>query len=181
MKSLARSFGTAVAVLWIGLNAAGANAQPPACPRPAIARLMALAGEWTVAWDSRVNDTLVAVSNAHATITPANAGCGLVERLEGQLRGTAMGLTTLISAPAADSLELAYADSDHGGVLIFEGSIHGDTVQFAWSRELGTRRQMVRREYSGITSTRFTTRTLMSPDSGNNWILVQRARYERRR
>jgi hypothetical protein len=54
-----------------------------------------LVGEWTVEWDSRVNDTLVAVDDAHATITAAAAGCAFVERLEERLRGSTMGLTPI--------------------------------------------------------------------------------------
>jgi hypothetical protein len=171
----------AIVVLWSGARAGHLHAQPAGCPRPSIARLMALAGEWTVAWDSRVNDTLVPVLKSHATLTKTNADCALVERLEGELRGSAMGLTTLIAAQAPDSLELAYVDSDHGGLLVFEGTTRGDTIRFAWSRDLGTRRLMVRREYSAITASSFTTQTFMSPDSGRNWTLVQRARYERKR
>jgi hypothetical protein len=90
-------------------------------------------------------------------------------------------LSVRAAAPTADSLELAYVDSDHGSILTFAGTVRGDTIRFAWSRDLGTRVLMVRREYTAMTPNSFATHTFMSPDSGRNWILVQQARYVRTR
>ncbi len=96
-----------------GLPAGSAKGQA-ACPRPALLRLTPLAGEWTVTWESRVNDTLTLVADSRASIRLTANGCAMIERLDGRLRGEPMALTTMITAPAPDSLQLAYVDSGHG-------------------------------------------------------------------
>ena len=169
-------FGSAV----LAIQCHEAAGQAPSCPRRALLHLQPLIGEWNAEWDVRVDDTLFRVGNAHATIVAAAAGCGLVERLDGTFRGAPKGLLTVIAAPSSDSLQLTYVDSDHGGLLNFTGTIEGDTARFAWSRNLGDRTQLVRREYSGISTSGFSTQTIMSPDGGAHWVLVQRGRYTRR-
>jgi hypothetical protein len=175
------AIAAAITALGSGWTVQAAAAQAATCPRPALARLAMLVGDWAVAWDWRVGDSLLTVAGAHATVTRATAGCTLVERLEGRLRGAAIEVTSVIAAPTTDSLQLAYVDSEHGALLNFEGSARGDTIRFTWSRDAGQRRLIVRREYSGIGPHHFEVQALMSPDGGRNWILVHRARYERRR
>jgi hypothetical protein len=170
-----------ISALGSGWTVHAAVAQATTCPRPALARLATLVGDWTVVWDWRMGDSLLTVEDAHATITRATAGCTLIEQLEGRLRSAAIEVTSVIAAPTADSLQLVYIDSEHGALLNFEGSAQGDTIRLIWSREAGQRRLIVRREYSEIRPHHFEVQALMSPDGGRTWILVHRARYERRR
>jgi hypothetical protein len=161
------------------LVATSGSAQAPSCPRPALARLAGLVGTWTVDWKYRLGDEMLTVHRATATIEVGTAGCSVRESLDGTLSGKHLAITKLIAAPTADSLQLAYVDSDHGGVLLFGGSVHSDTIRLEWSRDLGTRHLLVRHEYTALGPRAFSTKTVMSPNSGQDWIVVQRAEYRR--
>lgn len=156
-----------------------ADGQPPACPRPVLARLAALAGRWSVEWSYTVDGQLRAIEQATATIDLAAGGCVVRERLEGQLQGRQLAVTTLVAAPSDDSLQRVYIDSDHGAFLVFDGVSTGDTLRFTWRWDLGTRYQVVRHEYQALDRTSFATETHMSPNDGAEWVVVQRARYRR--
>jgi hypothetical protein len=142
---------------------------------------MSLVGDWKVSLDWRVDGVLMPVADARATIASASGGCSVVEQLRGVLRETPIAVTTLIAAPDREGLQLAYVDSEHGDLLLFDGRESGNTVQFRWSRDLGERRVVVRREYGEITTRSFVMQAFMSPDGGTNWTLVQRALYDRTR
>lgn len=156
-----------------------ATGQTPACPRPASARLAVLAGRWSVDWRYLVDGQLRQVEQATATIDIAGGGCAIRERLEGRLRGHQLAVQTLIAASNDDALQRAYVDSDHGTLLVFDSVGSSDTIRFQWQRDLGTRQQVVRHEYLDLTRSAFVTETYMSPSAGEEWILVQRARYRR--
>lgn len=166
---------------WLVLASTLGSAQAPSCPRPVLARLSSLAGTWTVDWRYKLGDEMLVVDRATATIEIGTAGCSVRESLDGTLHGKHLSITKLIAAPTADSLQLAYVDSDHGGVLLFGGRVHGDTIRLEWSRDLGTRRLLVRHEFTALSRTTFSTKTVMSPNSGQDWIVVQRAEYRRNR
>jgi hypothetical protein len=166
---------------WLVLASTSGSAQAPLCPRPGLARLASLVGTWTVDWKYKLGDQMLAVDRATATIEVGTAGCSVQENLDGTLYGKHLAITKLIAAPTTDSLQLAYVDSDHGGVLLFGGSVHSDTIRLEWSRDLGTRRLLVRHEYTVVGPTAFSTKTVMSPNSGQDWIVVQRAEYRRNR
>ena len=156
-----------------------AEGQGPVCPRPALARLAVLAGRWSVDWAYLADGQLRTVEHATATIDITVGGCAVRERLEGQLRGRQLAVNTLVAAPTDNTLQRVYIDSDHGTFLVFDGLSAGDTIRFLWRRDLGTRQQLVRHEYSALNQESFATETYMSPNDGVDWILVQRARYRR--
>jgi len=156
------------------------TSQAGPCPRAALARLAELAGRWSVEWSYLLEGQLRTVDKAAATIDLAAGGCAVSERLEGELRGRPLAIHTLIAAPSDTTLQRVYIDSEHGTLLEFAGTITGDTIRFVWLRDLGTRRQVVRHEYTAITRASFATETCMSPNGGTDWIVVQRARYRRR-
>ena len=155
------------------------TAQARPCPRAALARLAELAGRWSVEWSYLLDGQLRTVDKAAATIDLAAGGCAVSERLEGELLGRPLAVHTLIAAPGDTTLQRVYIDSEHGTLLEFAGTITGDTIRFVWRRDPGTRRQVVRHEYTAITPTSFATETDMSPNGGTDWIVVQRARYRR--
>jgi hypothetical protein len=169
----------AVSVAALLLVSSVAEGQAPVCPRPALARLAALAGRWSVDWSYLVDGQLRTVEQATATIDVAAGGCAVRERLEGQLGGRQLAVNTVVAATNDDTLQRVYIDSDHGTLLMFEGSSSGDAIRFLWRRDLGTRQQLVRHEYLALSGASFATETQMSPNDGVEWILVQRARYRR--
>jgi hypothetical protein len=172
---------SAVLTSCLVLGSAPVLAQAPSCPRPSLTRLANLAGTWAVDWSYKLGDEMLVVDGATATIEVSTAGCSVRETLDGTLRGKRVSITKLMAAPTDDSLQLAYVDSDHGGLLLFGGTVHGDTIRLEWSRDLGTRRLLVRHEYMALGRTTFSTRTIMSPNSGQDWTVVQRAEYRRDR
>lgn len=167
-------------LLVVALPTAG-WAQAPQCPRPALARLAQTVGRWHVTWrwGWGVDDDSTVVQGASATIELVADKCGLLERLTGTLRGRPLAIADLVTAPSADTLQRAYVDSEHGALLLMTGQTIGDTVRLLWSKDLGTRRLLVRHAYFNITPTGFETRTWTSPNGGTDWVLVQRASYRR--
>ena len=160
-----------------------ASAQISTCPRQALTRLANLAGDWNVEWrwGWGVDADSTMVQDATARIELSARGCAVVEQLHGTLRGRPLAVTAMIAAPTDDSLQRAYVDSEHGGILLMNGEVRGDTLTFRWGRDLGTRRLLVRAQYFHITPDLFEARTLTSPNSGATWVEVQRVRYHRRR
>lgn len=150
---------TRTLIAGLALISAGtsARAQSP-CPRAALAPFLPLVGTWTVAWESRINDSLFTTPSATASIEYAAGRCGIIERLEGDFRGERAHVVSLITAPANDSLQLTYLDSWHGGAVVFTARPRGDTVTFLWQRDWGNHVQLVRRVYSAITPTSLNSR-----------------------
>lgn len=171
--------GLATALL-VSASGASAHAQGGPCPRRALLPFLALQGAWSVAWEARFNDTLQTATGAAAVVERAAGDCGISERLSGEFRGQRFAVTTTIAAPADDSLQLAYLDSGHGGLLLFSGRQRGSVIEFTWQHDWGDHVQLVRREYTNLTRTSFVAETYMSPNGGAEWRLVQRARYSRR-
>jgi len=164
------------------LGARPSIAQPPICPRPPLARLAQITGEWNVRWEYRESDTLRLAEHALAVIEPTAGNCGILQRLDGEFpNGRAVHVTMLFAAGTDTTLRMVYEDSDHGDLLLFDGVVGPDAIRFGWSRDLGARRQLLRYEYTGITATSFSTRSVMSPNSGETWVVVQQAQYDRRR
>jgi hypothetical protein len=163
----------------LGLASAMTQAQPPHCPRPALAALTTLVGAWKVDWSYRGDSGLVPVEGATATIRSGAGGCALTLSLEGRARTGRKSVIVMFAAPTDDSLEQAYVDSDHGTVLMFAGRASRDTTRFVWSHDYGTHLQIVHLDYFALSPTAFSTETWMSPNGGANWELVERARYRR--
>lgn len=158
-----------------------AGAQGPICPRPSLARLAGIVGRWRVAWrwGYGVDSDSTVVRRAVATISWGAGRCVLIEQLTGVLRGRPLAVAVMVTAPTNDSLQRTYVDSEHGTALVMNAEARGDTLRFAWGRDLGTRQLLVRHEYFGFTPAGFETRTLTSPNSGTDWVVVQRASYRR--
>ena len=156
------------------------NAQPPDCPRAPMKDLTRLAGEWTVTFDYRLDGELIRADTAHALIELAADGCALIEKVQVSLRGQPLAIAKILVAPTSETLQQAYVDSFHGGLSVSQGHVLNDTVRFERSRDWGTHIQLVRHEYFDIEANAFKTESQMSPDNGENWILVQHAFYLRR-
>ena len=174
-----KSLVAGMVVLEVLLAGAAAGQASP-CPRAALAPLLKLVGEWNVDWETRVDGAMIKAQRTTAVLEPVAGGCGIIERVNGLLRGKNGGYTAMVVAPADDVLQLAYVDSEHGGLLLFDGKQLGDAFQFQWQHDWGDHVQNVRREYSAISPSSFVVETYMSNGSGRP-ALVQRARYRRRR
>ncbi|HKA58315.1 MAG TPA: VOC family protein [Gemmatimonadales bacterium] len=146
------------------------------CPRPLPASLTRLSGQWAVVWEYRRGDSLLTVDSAKMSFTVANRGCALLEQLEGRLRGEPLGSTAIITVPDTLRLQRAYVDSEHGTILTMEGRSRGDSVVFDWSNVMEGGRRLLLRHVYRVTATGFSTQTFMSPNGGDQWLLVQRVR-----
>ena len=94
------------------------GAQDSACPRPALARLSPVVGQWTVSWRTRVNDSLVTATDGRSTIAWAAGRCALTEDFSARLPSGPSAQHRLF-AVSGDSLTMTYLDSEHGEPLAF--------------------------------------------------------------
>jgi hypothetical protein len=157
-----------------------AAAQAPPCPAPAIAALAGTRGEWDVTWRDRVAPGRYDTTQAHATIEPTAAGCGLLERFEGTREGRPFAALSLIGPAAGDSLQRIWQDSGHGVLLVFGGSSGTGPPQFEWRRDMGERVLRLRHTYLALAPDSFTTQTELSTDDGRTWDVVAHLVYRRR-
>lgn len=175
--SIKQSGLTLLVVLSCALSVYG---QLPDCPRPPMAPLAHLSGEWTVTLAYRLAGELIVADSAYAEIELAAGNCALIEKVQASLSGQTLEIAKFLVAPTQETLRQGYVDSFHGDMSVSQGYVRGDTVRFERSRDWGTHIQLIEHTYFDIEANTFRTEARMSPDNGAHWIVVQHATYRRR-
>jgi uncharacterized protein DUF1579 len=166
-------------VLTSGLPAEIVAQNAGGCARSESQALSVLVGRWKVRWRDRTSPGIYAETDATSTIENDPTRCLIVEHFSGTRAGERFAATALIGFGNADHLQLLLVDSAHGEFLEFEGTKKSEIVRFEWTKDLGGRRIMLRRDYRVEGRDSFTVEMQLSTDSGSTWDLVSRAQYQR--
>lgn len=159
--------------------AAQAPIEHPPCVSIEGTVLSDLEGLWDVNWSYRVSPGEFIESQAHSTFTAELAGCALIERFEGTLRGQPFSSITLFSWQTEERLERVRLDSEHGAHSYSVGSVRSDTLVFEAERDLGQRVLRTRHLFYNVTSSSFDVEFYMSRSLDSPWELVESAVYMR--
>jgi len=157
----------------------GAQAQDRVCERGSFSPLVRLVGEWEVRAEDRRTDLTFESSTGRAAISMALDGCGLVERFSGTRQGKPYSTLSVLVLTADGQLELARADSEHGGLTVAFGPLESNVATLIWKRDLGTRILSTRTTYTVESSDSFRVERRLQRSESEEWEVTYRGSYRR--
>lgn len=156
------------------------GAQTYPCTKAGSSFLADLSGVWQVSAKDRTSPGNYEENTGVSTISWAVKGCSIQEVYEGTFKGRsyAVNYTTYLT----DSLTMSrtFYDSEHGGLMKFEGTVEGKKAEFMWYRDASKKRMQVKNGVIWKDENSFETISQLSTDNGETWQLTHHWVYSRK-
>jgi len=155
-------------------------AQSYPCEKAGTSFLAGINGIWKVQAKDRTSPGSYEDNTGESTISWSVEGCSIQEDYKGTFKGHpyAVSYATFLT----DSLKMTrtFYDSEHGGLMKFEGSVDGKQAEFMWYRDVPKKRMQVKNELIWKDEDSFESISQLSTDYGKTWQLTHHWVYSRK-
>jgi hypothetical protein len=179
-----RSFSVPLAVLILVLcgahSAFSQNTNP--CYHQEFEALRFLEGNWDVESNTRSGDGKWEKTRAASQIASELSGCLLKEQFSGSRSGRPFNVLALTAYNGTSKkMQRAWADSDHGLLILYDGNRTGDQMTLTTAIDLDGKKVLLRIAYTEIKNDSFKIESGRSHDEGKTWITTSTLLYKRKK